>query len=42
MEVTEENFPRGGKEHVTPLERRVLRQKAKEDVLFNEVCVTWI
>lgn len=35
----EENFPRGGKEDVTPLERRVLRQKAKEDVLFNEVCM---
>lgn len=32
----EENFPRGGKEYVTPLERRVLRHKAKEDVLFNE------
>ena len=39
VEEMEENFPRGGKEDVTPLERRVLRQKAKEDVLFNEVCV---
>eukprot|EP00731_Ephydatia_muelleri_P020460 Em0013g187a len=36
VEEMEENFPRGGKEDVTPLERRVLRQKAKEDVLFNE------
>ncbi len=28
---------RGGQQTLTPLERRVIRQRAKEDVLFSEV-----
>lgn len=34
----EESFPRGGQETLTPLEKRVIREKAKEDLLFSEVC----
>ncbi len=33
----EKSFPRGGHQTLTPLERRVIRQRAKEDVLFSEV-----
>ena len=35
----EETFPRGGKELLTPLEKSVLKSKAKQDSLFAEVCV---
>ncbi len=35
----EESFPRGGQQSLTPLEKRVIQQKAKEDVLFSEVRV---
>ncbi len=31
-------FPRGGQESLTPLEKRVIHQQVKQDVLFNEVC----
>ena len=37
LDESEEMFPRGGQETLTPLEKRVLHQKAKQDVLFGEV-----
>lgn len=39
MDEGEESFPRGGQETLTPLEKRVIQEKAKEDLLFSEVCV---
>lgn len=38
LDGEEESFPRGGEETLTPLEKRVIREQAKEDLLFSEVC----
>ena len=35
----EEDFPRGGDDVITPLERRTLRHQAQQDILFGKVCV---
>ena len=32
-----EPFPRGGQESLTPLEKRVIHQQAKQELLFKEV-----
>ena len=39
LDEEEESFPRGGQETLTPLEKRVIRERAKEDLLFSEVCM---
>lgn len=36
----EEDFPRGGEEIITPLERRKIRHQAQQDDLFGKVRVT--
>ena len=35
----EEDFPRGGDDVITPLERRTLRHQAQQDILFGKVHV---
>ena len=37
VDEKEETFPRGGQELLTPLEKSILKTKAKQDVLFAEV-----
>lgn len=39
VDEKEETFPRGGQELLTPLERNVIKSKAKQDLLFAEVSV---
>ena len=33
----QEDFPRGGRGALSALEKRLIREKAKQEVLFNEV-----
>ena len=33
----EQDFPRGGHSVLTPLEKKVIREQATKDTLFNEV-----
>ena len=37
----EEDFPRGGEDVITPLERRGLHYQAQQDVLFGKVGYIW-
>ena len=37
VDESEESFPRGGQATLTPLERRTIQQRAREDVLFGGV-----
>jgi hypothetical protein len=37
VDEEESEFPRGGKETLTPLEKRVIKQQAQQDLLFGEV-----
>ena len=37
VDEEESEFPRGGKETLTPLEKRLIKEQAQKDVLFDEV-----
>lgn len=36
VDEEESEFPRGGRETLTPLEKRLIKQKAQQDLLFGE------
>ena len=36
VDEEESEFPRGGKETLTALEKRVIKQQAQQDLLFGE------
>ena len=37
VDEEESEFPHGGKETLTPLEKRLIKEQAQKDVLFDEV-----
>ena len=37
VDEEESEFPRGGKEMLTPLEKRLIKQQTQQDVFFGEV-----
>ena len=37
VDEEESEFPRGGKETLTPLEKKLIKQQAQQDLLFGEV-----
>ena len=38
--IHEEDFPRGGEEIITPLERRKIRYQAQHDDIFGKVIIS--
>lgn len=37
MDEGQESFPRGGQQLLTPLEKIIIKNQAKQDLLFGEV-----
>lgn len=42
VDEEESEFPRGGQETLTPLEKRLIKQQAQQDVLFGEVSLNMV